>query len=320
MVTAGVYLLIRLSPIFSITPTTLTLISIIGALTAFFAASSGLVQNDVKRVIAYSTSSQLGFIPTNILFSNSFNSNNKLNNPNNDILPIHFVKKYTNITESEFYNIKTEYKNIPLIYAWYNTINGKLYVGKTLNITNRFKKYFSNHYLENHKNKMAICAALLFYGHSKFNIYILELCDLNISKQDLSLKENYWYEQIKPSYNIQKILQPFAKENHYRFGKSLSQEIKDKISNTLKNKIVSESARINHSLGARKRKVYCYNVKNNEFVISFIGIRVMVRELNLSNNSIIYTRLDKKKELNCTYKNIERSWYIYSKPLNPKDE
>jgi NADH:ubiquinone oxidoreductase subunit 4 (subunit M) len=131
MVTAGVYLLIRLSPIFSITPITLTLVSIIGALTAFFAASSGLVQNDVKRVIAYSTSSQLGFIPTNILFSNSFNFNNSNNNKtNHDILPINFIKKYTNITESEFYNIKTEYKNIPLIYAWYNTINGKLSVGK----------------------------------------------------------------------------------------------------------------------------------------------------------------------------------------------
>ena len=62
MVTAGVYLLIRLSPIFSLVPSILTLISIIGALTAFFAASSGLVQNDVKRVIAYSTSSQLGYM------------------------------------------------------------------------------------------------------------------------------------------------------------------------------------------------------------------------------------------------------------------
>jgi NADH-ubiquinone oxidoreductase chain 5 len=62
MVTAGVYLLIRLSPIFSLVPSILTLISLIGALTAFFAASSGLVQNDVKRVIAYSTSSQLGYM------------------------------------------------------------------------------------------------------------------------------------------------------------------------------------------------------------------------------------------------------------------
>lgn len=62
MVTAGVYLLIRLSPLFSMTPFTLSIVSIIGALTAFFAASSGLVQNDVKRVIAYSTSSQLGYM------------------------------------------------------------------------------------------------------------------------------------------------------------------------------------------------------------------------------------------------------------------
>jgi len=68
MVTAGVYLLIRLSPIFAITPITLTIISIIGGLTAFFAASSGLVQNDVKRVIAYSTSSQLGFIQLTYYF------------------------------------------------------------------------------------------------------------------------------------------------------------------------------------------------------------------------------------------------------------
>lgn len=88
MVTAGVYLLIRLSPIFSLTPITLTFISIIGALTAFFAASSGLVQNDVKRVIAYSTSSQLGFRPTNILL-NSSSSNNI---PNKDIFPITYVK------------------------------------------------------------------------------------------------------------------------------------------------------------------------------------------------------------------------------------
>jgi NADH-quinone oxidoreductase subunit L len=76
MVTAGVYLLIRLSPIFSMTPITLTFISIIGALTAFFAASSGLVQNDVKRVIAYSTSSQLGYY--NILLYSSFNNSNNI--------------------------------------------------------------------------------------------------------------------------------------------------------------------------------------------------------------------------------------------------
>jgi hypothetical protein len=54
--------------------------------------------------------------------------------------------------------------------------------------------------------------------------------------------------------------------------------------------------------------------------MSFSGIRVMVRELNISNNSLIYARLDKQKPLNCIYFNIEISWMLYSKPLNSNDE
>ncbi|MBX3447021.1 MAG: NADH-quinone oxidoreductase subunit L [Parvibaculaceae bacterium] len=62
MVTAGVFLLARLSPIFEFSPFALTVVTVIGAITAFFAATVGLVQNDIKRVIAYSTCSQLGFM------------------------------------------------------------------------------------------------------------------------------------------------------------------------------------------------------------------------------------------------------------------
>ncbi|RYE12106.1 MAG: hypothetical protein EOP45_23445, partial [Sphingobacteriaceae bacterium] len=58
LVTAGVYLLLRSSPVIEYGPTTLVLITWVGALTAFFAASTGLLQNDLKRVIAYSTCSQ----------------------------------------------------------------------------------------------------------------------------------------------------------------------------------------------------------------------------------------------------------------------
>ena len=60
MVTAGVYLLLRCSPLLEYATTTLIIISFIGALTAFMASTIGLVQNDLKRVIAYSTCSQLG--------------------------------------------------------------------------------------------------------------------------------------------------------------------------------------------------------------------------------------------------------------------
>lgn len=62
MVTAGVFLLIRSSPILEFAPNALIIIVIVGALTALFAATVGLVQNDIKKVIAYSTCSQLGYM------------------------------------------------------------------------------------------------------------------------------------------------------------------------------------------------------------------------------------------------------------------
>ncbi len=62
MVTAGVVMVARLSPIFEYAPAALTVVTVVGATTAFFAATVGLVQNDIKRVIAYSTCSQLGYM------------------------------------------------------------------------------------------------------------------------------------------------------------------------------------------------------------------------------------------------------------------
>jgi len=62
MVTAGVFLIARSSPLFEYTPFMLKIITILGACTAFFAATVGLMQNDLKRVIAYSTCSQLGYM------------------------------------------------------------------------------------------------------------------------------------------------------------------------------------------------------------------------------------------------------------------
>ena len=62
MVTAGVFLVCRASPLFELAPNALAFVTFIGATTAFFAASVGLFQNDIKRVIAYSTCSQLGYM------------------------------------------------------------------------------------------------------------------------------------------------------------------------------------------------------------------------------------------------------------------
>lgn len=66
MVTAGVFMVARLSPLFEIAPTALSVILILGATTCFFMGLLGLVQNDIKRVVAYSTLSQLGYMVTGL--------------------------------------------------------------------------------------------------------------------------------------------------------------------------------------------------------------------------------------------------------------
>jgi NADH-quinone oxidoreductase subunit L len=62
MVTAGVYMVARMNPVFSRAPFAMFVVALIGALTAFFAATIGLVQTDIKKVLAYSTVSQLGYM------------------------------------------------------------------------------------------------------------------------------------------------------------------------------------------------------------------------------------------------------------------
>jgi len=62
MVTAGVFLVVRCSPIFEYSQVALSLVTIVGMITAIFAASVALVQNDIKKIVAYSTCSQLGYM------------------------------------------------------------------------------------------------------------------------------------------------------------------------------------------------------------------------------------------------------------------
>jgi NADH-quinone oxidoreductase subunit L len=62
MVTAGVYMVCLLSPIYELAPVAKTIVCLVGAVTALFAATVGLAQNDIKRVVAYSTCSQLGYM------------------------------------------------------------------------------------------------------------------------------------------------------------------------------------------------------------------------------------------------------------------
>ena len=62
MVTAGIFMVARMSPLFELSDTALSFVTVIGAITALFMGFLGIVQNDIKRVVAYSTLSQLGYM------------------------------------------------------------------------------------------------------------------------------------------------------------------------------------------------------------------------------------------------------------------
>ena len=62
MVTAGVYLIMRFSPLFEYSPTGMLIVSWLGSLSALFGAACGLLEFDIKRIIAFSTTSQLGYM------------------------------------------------------------------------------------------------------------------------------------------------------------------------------------------------------------------------------------------------------------------
>jgi group I intron endonuclease len=110
------------------------------------------------------------------------------------------------------------------IYRWINTLNGKTYIGSSVNISRRLKDYYSLSYLE--KSEMAICLALLKYGYSNFSFEILEYCDKSV----LIEREQYYFNLFEPQYNILKIAGS-------RFGLNHSEETRKKISEALSGRL-----------------------------------------------------------------------------------
>lgn len=196
--------------------------------------------------------------------SNKLNKSSKLillDKDNLSSIPLS-AEKFNDFSYSGRIIIKEKYSKIAGIYLWVNNINHRCYVGKSINLYLRFSNYLSPSYIKNNQTKMAICSAIFKYESNNFTFYVLESFDKNdrdnVSQKYLSERANFWFQIIKPSYNIQSILNPFTRSNHYRFGTKLSQEIKSKISSTLKGRLVSETRKVNHILGANKKRVFLF--------------------------------------------------------------
>lgn len=341
LVTAGIYLLLRSSPILEYSPTALLVITLIGATTAFFGASCGLVINDLKRIIAMSTISQLGYflkfflsiiiiVYLTIFYSEvsdltiyiyqssilPLSCRSKINQRRSLVDKdkhnnIKYIDKYSEHTPSSRTLFRQKYSKVTGIYLWVNNKNNRSYVGKSTNLHQRINKYYSTAYNRNNKDKMAICGAIFVHDIDNFTLYILEILDSNSSKEDLSQRENHWFKIINCSYNIQQILQPFTGENHYRFGKKVSAEVRQKISNTLKGRRKSEAEKLKYVMFAKKKAVYCYDFDSGKFLMEFAGMRIMDRALGRVSNYIkLY--VDKNKALICTIDNVNYKMLLKS--------
>lgn len=119
------------------------------------------------------------------------------NYSNNSITP---VKIYNN-AETKKADILLDNKNKSGIYRWVNKINGKIYIGSSIDLGKRFSRYFNLPYISRVKNHLTISRAIISYGYSNFTIEILEYCDIG----QLLIREQFYMDLFKPEYNIAKI-------------------------------------------------------------------------------------------------------------------
>uniref|UniRef100_A0A896Z1S3 GIY-YIG endonuclease n=1 Tax=Coniophora olivacea TaxID=85977 RepID=A0A896Z1S3_9AGAM len=209
--------------------------------------------------------------------------------------------KLTNFRDRS--KIKQKTHKVAGIYLWVNNITQRCYVGKSVNLYIRLIKYLSATYILANESKMAICGAIKKYTIDNFTLFILEVLPTH-TPESLSERENYWYKLIMPSYNIQSILQPFTGKNHYRYGKTVPDEVKTKISKTLKGRKMSEEQKQIRVAGSRKKPIYCYEFETGRILVEYAGLRIATRALNLKDSMSIRQRLNKNKPLEVVVENI----------------
>lgn len=190
------------------------------------------------------------------------------------------------------------------VYCLFNKINGKFYIGCSINLNGRLKNYLNNSFLINKKNaNQPITKALLKYGTENFSVIILEY----IEKDFIFDRETFWIVNLKPYYNI---LQSGGSSIGYKHSDNIklflselaknrkhSEETKLLIANALKgelNPFYGKSHNIesiNKIIASKSSAlIYIYN-SIKELQVIFPSITTLSNTINSSNNFI------KKKKL-----------------------
>ena len=142
---------------------------------------------------------------------------------------INYVKFYENVFDMKK-DILNENKGKSGIYMLTNKITKKIYIGQSMDLSNRFKIYFNPSYLKSKAN-LIICRSIVKYGFTNFSLTILEYCD----KLELQTREQFYLDKLNPQYNILKIAGSSLNSKHSEYTKA-------RISKSLKGVYVKEKS------------------------------------------------------------------------------
>jgi hypothetical protein len=200
----------------------------------------------------------------------------KNNNNNNNNIP---VTSYYNVDENKCIIL---YKNRRKsgIYRWNNLINGKSYIGSSIDLNNRLRAYYSITNLKRitSKEQSMIYKSLLKYGHENFSLDIIEYCERDI----LIEKEQYYLDLLKPEYNILK----FA-------GSRLNHIPSEKTRKLISVALMGKKYKCNEKEDVLKKTTkFTYGVsvkvfnKSNNLIFKFPSIGSAARYFNVSDRAI----------------------------------
>lgn len=191
-----------------------------------------------------------------------------------------------------------------------NLVSGKFYIGSSVNLGVRLKRYYSYKNLTDLKQNMLINKALLKYGYSGFKIDILEYC----TKDEAIAREQYYLDLLNPEYNILKKAgstlgfrhsdETIAKFRETRKNRVFSEETRGKLTENNLNRSVEYKEKLRARLLelnlAKGHEVEVTNILTNEKTI-YPTIRQAAKEIGVAHVSVMRV-IESKKILKATYK------------------
>lgn len=179
-------------------------------------------------------------------------------------------------------DILKDNRNKTGIYCFKNNVNNKIYIGSSVNLTTRFYSYYSLNNLT--KKRTPIHHALLKYGYSNFSLAILEYITDN---ENVLIREQYYFDLLKPEYNILKIAGSNLGFKHseetiafFKEYRVLSEEAKKNLALAATGRILSEETR-NKISSKHKGKKHLDSTKDklSKIATELIGVKVNVENI-----------------------------------------